>query len=211
MAKIAVVIPTIDGREDHYERCFNSYMDRTPGHEVTIFTARNHPTLGIAWQEGVEQINLDDFDYLHLTCDDVEILDGWIEPAIEAVEKGFIPAPYAINFDDTFISYGHPPGGGMEDWKPTTTTVSPFCKASWWKDIGPMIPLHMYTDDHFSHKARLAGYETRCRTGYRTRHHHAMERRGAGMEERARLVHDMHLYHRYLQNGTWPTLEECVR
>ena len=210
MSRIAIVIPTITGREYYYDICKNSYLSNTEGHDVDLFTSMDFPTLGISWQEGVDQVDLDDFDYLHLTCDDAEVFDGWADAAIECVEEGFVPAPMAHDIEGNVISYGHPPDGMMYDWKPTQTTVSPFCKSSWWEKIGPMIPLHYWTDDWFSYKARINGWETRCRTGYKTRHHHAMIGRGAGMDESTRLRYDMELYYRVVGGGLWPSKEEAI-
>jgi len=209
MTRLAVVVPTVTGREDHYDRCVASYYEHNAGHEVVVFTAKDHPTLGLAWQAGVESVPLDEFDYLHLTCDDIACEEGWLEPCIEAVEAGMLPAPYTMHEDGTYATFGHPPEGGLEDWKTTHTTVSPFCKAEWWEKLGPMIPLHYYTDDWFSHQGRKNGWPTACRLGFKLRHFHSMVRRGAGMTEQARLHYDCRLYSRVMSGGDWPTLEEA--
>lgn len=211
MSRVAVVIPTVTGREDHYERCKASYLRETDDHEIEIFTIIDEPTLGLAWQSGVELIDLSKFDYLHLTCDDIVCEPGWLAPCIEAVEAGYVPAPYTMHAAGEYATFGHPPDSvGLVDWKPTQTTVSPFCKAEWWEKLGPMIPLHYYTDDWFSYKARLAGIETRCRLGFKLRHFHSMVKRGAGMSERDRLVYDSGFYSRVINGGAWPTREEAT-
>ena len=186
---ISVVIPTVQGREEHLERCVDAYEHRTNAQIETIIV-RDEPTCGIAWQKGSE---LAGGYFLHFTADDLEPALGWDVRARRAAEDGIIPMPTIWNG----VS------GTLEPLGPNTTgcTRIPFCTMKQWEQIGPMIPLHYYTDNWFSHKAIQAGLLLRETHGYSFRHHWAMSARGAGMSQSERMVYDEHEFGRYLIEG----------
>lgn len=174
---IAVVIPTVKGREDHLDRCIRAYREHTD--DLRIYIEYDHPSCGSAWQAGAKRAA--GHDYLHLTADDLEPHEGWASPAIEAVDAGFIPAPLVFEPDGSLQSAGingwdvHL--GPYDDWMTVESTTVPFMSAEQWERIG-MIDLHYATDLWISWKGRREGWDTVIRTGMAFTHYNAMEGRG---------------------------------
>ena len=187
---ISIIVPTVDGREDHYERCVSAYENRTED-EFEIITIRNRATCGLAWQEGAEQAQ---GLYIHFTADDLEPALAWDIGAREIADAGKLPAP-TIFTRDTGIEerIGVQPDGFF--------TRIPFCTREQWEKIGPMIPIHYYTDNYFSWRGILAGYPTVLAPGYAFKHHWADPARGAGMTQNERLIFDANEYLHYQENG----------
>jgi hypothetical protein len=159
---ISVIVPTIDGREAHLSRCVAAYEATMRELEDTeILVVRNQPACGVAWQIGASRAAR---PYLHLTADDLVPHSGWWQAAVRAVDHGVIPAPLILG-----------PSGAVEEVGPETTgcTRIPFCSREQWNRIGPMIPLHYYTDNWFSFKARQAGYSIADVPEYACTHHWA--------------------------------------
>ena len=198
---ISIVIPTVPGREEFYERCVKAYREHTSG-EYEIVTEYDHPSVGLAWQAGAEKCR---GDYIHLTADDIEPRPGWHAPAVEAVRLGFIPAPQV--YDPSGMPQSHPlPGVVSPDWSPVQMSALPFCSRPQWEKIAPLLVCHYYTDDFFSWRAAQAGWRSRLRTGYSFTHWWAQHRRGAGMSEPERMRHDAGLYQearRRVEAGQW--------
>jgi len=186
---ISVVIPTVEGREEHYDHCADAYARRTV-QAFELITERDYPSVGLAWQAGAERAT---GDFIHLTCDDIEPHDDWATAAIEAVEQGFIPAPRVYGADGTPQSWPRQ-GQELTDWEPVYMTSLPFCSREQWQRITPLFTAHYYTDDFFSYRAALAGWEPRVRVGYDFTHYWAQHKRGAGMTEGDRMQHDGELY-----------------
>src|SRR6266702_3998347 len=90
MTRISIIIPTIKGREKHYQRCLLAYMITGGGFDLEIIPEFGHPTVGCAWQEGASKAS---GDYIHLTNDDCEPHAGWLAPVMEACDRGFLPGP----------------------------------------------------------------------------------------------------------------------
>lgn len=194
---VAVVIPTIQGREHWLERVEDAYRRTAP--DARIAVERNHPSCGAAWLHGAKWFETwlkDGFDYLHFGSDDLEPQDGWLEPAIEAVDAGFIPAPLVFHADGTLDSAGlvgfGQYRGSYEDWQLVEGTTVPFMTREMWERIG-MIPVHYTSDLWVSTIGRKHGWETAIRTGMRFTHHVAPEGRdysrvNADTQEYMRLV-----------------------
>jgi hypothetical protein len=174
---VRVVVPTVDGREAHLQRCLAAYERTAPGAEVIV--ERDHPSCGAAWLAGATG----EFDCLHLTADDLEPHDGWLQVAMETVDAGYIPAPLV-----------HHPGGELEsaglldfgcyrgphaDWQLIEGTTVPFLTRAMWERIG-MIDVHYCTDLWVSTIGRRYGWETVIRTGMRFTHHTASAGRNYG-------------------------------
>lgn len=187
---ISIVVPTVDGREEHYARCLKAYEDHTED-EFEIITIRNRPTCGLAWQEGADQAQ---GLYLHFSADDLEPFVGWDIEARDTCERGYLPAP-TIYTKDTGVEelMGVTPDGFF--------SRIPFCMMEQWAEIGPMIPIHYFTDNYFSWRGAQAGYPTVLAAGYDFRHHWADPARGAGMTQNERLIHDSMQYTHYKAVG----------
>lgn len=172
MADVVIVVPTIPGREADLERCLASYKRTAP--DARVIVERGHSCVGDGWRAGAEKAG--DFDYLHLTNDDIEAHDGWLEPAIEAVDQGKIPAPLVYGPSGSLDSAGLQGFGQYRgphhDWMRIGGTTIPFMNRAMWEQIG-MVPIHYCADLWVSAKGRLKGYETVIRTGMCFSHHEA--------------------------------------
>jgi hypothetical protein len=183
MARVAVVIPTIDGREEDLYRCVQAYDRTMPEGSLRYYIEHGHPSCGEAWIAGAEKACKDGFDYLHLTADDLEPHPGWLPHAVEAVDKGYIPAPLVYHPSGELESAGLQGFGcytGLHaDWGYVEGTTVPFLAREMWDRIG-MIPTHYCTDLWVSARGRDFGYETVVRTGMRFTHHTAQAGRNYG-------------------------------
>lgn len=172
--KVAVIVPTIAGREDFLELCLDAYERTAP--DATVVVVKDEPTCGIAWAKGADHVG--DFDYLHLTADDLEPQDDWLQAAVETVDAGYIPAPLVLLTDGTLQSAGLQGfdvyTGSYADWQLVEGTTVPFVSREMWNKIG-MIDTQYCTDLWVSRIGRMrGGWETVIRTPIQFVHHNAM-------------------------------------
>lgn len=203
LPKISVIIPTVEGREDHLLRCTTAYGAHALGsYDLELIVVHDRPSVGAGWQDGLEKVT---GDFIHLTADDIEPCHGWHAPAIEAVEKGFLPAPQV--YDPNGFPQSHPlPGRVAPDWTEVHMTSLPFCSTGQMGHIAPLFTAHYFTDDFFSWRGMNAGYGRRLRTGYAFVHYWAQHKRGAGMPEPQRMQHDERLFaeaRKKVEDGQW--------
>ena len=176
MPELAIVIPTISGREHWLERCLSAYERTTPDFYVAE-VVKDEPTCGRAWNLGLNRAlnRAPGVSYVHFTADDVEPLDGWYEAAVESVRRDELPAPRILNPDGTLQSCGdqfeHPDGTEAE------LARIPFATVAQMRCIGPIIETHYYTDNYFSFRGRACGYPSRVNRRYSFVHHFAQEGR----------------------------------
>jgi hypothetical protein len=189
---ISIVIPTVTGRESYLANCIASYESRTCT-EFEMIVETDHPTVGLAWQAGAEKA---EGEFIHLTNDDLEPRDGWSEPAIEAIGRGYLPAPqvYGVAGDPQA-----PPAWGslIPDWTPLNpphAAVVPFISREMWEKVYPLFTAHYYTDNFITARVRMAGWPCVVRSGYAFTNHWAQHKRGAGMSESERMKYDLGLY-----------------
>jgi hypothetical protein len=176
---VAVVIPTIAGREAHLRRCLEAHRDTAP--DATLIVERDHRSCGAAWIAGAARAP--SFDYVHFTADDLEPHPGWFEVALETVQAGHIPAPLVYHPDGELESAGlwgfGCYNGPRADWQLVEGTTVPFLTREMWEAIG-MIDVHYCSDLWVSTIGRRHGWETAIRTGMRFTHHTAQEGRDYG-------------------------------
>lgn len=199
---ISVVIPTIGGREDHYQRCAAAYRERTSA-PLEIITETGHPACGLAWQAGASRAQ---GDYIHLTCDDLEPLPGWDTAAVQTADAGFLPAPRVADARTGQLQSRPAWGQEFADGTDTGVTVIPFLTREQWTAVQPLFTGHYYTDDFISDRARSAGWPPAMCNGYSFLHHWAQHKRGAGMTETDRMYYDEGRYHQALAMvaaGNW--------
>lgn len=190
--KVAVVIPTIDGREPDLARCAQAYTRTSPlGGELALYVEHDHPSCGAAWLAGAEKAQADGFDYIHFTADDLEPHPDWLPVAVETVDKGHIPAPLVFHPTGELESAGLLGFGqytdSYADWQLIDGTTVPFLTAEMWEAI-VMAPsfaqtmgrTHYCTDLMVSVAGRRSGWETVIRTGMRFTHHTAPAGRNYG-------------------------------
>jgi hypothetical protein len=171
--RLAIVIPTIDGREDYLACCLDAYQRTAP--DAQMIVERDHPSCGAGWIAGAAKAA--DFELLHFGADDLEPHDGWLDVAVETVEAGYIPAPLVFNVDGTLDSAGlaGPQGqyrGPYVDWQLVEGTTVPFLTRQMWETIG-MVDVHYCSDLWVSTVGRRHGWETVIRPGMRFTHHAA--------------------------------------
>jgi hypothetical protein len=183
--KITVVIPTVTGREADLARCLDAYHERSV-HDIEVVTFLDLPTCAEGWNAGAAQA---DGDYLHFSADDLEPHEGWDAAAIGAVELGVLPAPRIVNPAGK-LDYCGEHGTELPDWAPVQMSVIPFMPMSLWAQIGPVPPIHYFSDNYVSWRAAKAGWPTVVRRGFEFTHHWAQPRRGAGMTYEQRMAHD---------------------
>ena len=187
--KISVVVPTITGREDHYARCVAAY-ERTLGDWLDLITVKDQPTCGVAWNIGAAQAK---GDYIHFSADDLEPHDGWDIHALKAADSGWFPAPRIVNPNGD-LDYCGIHGFEMDEGSKVDMSVIPFMSAKVWEDIGPSLPIHYFSDNYLSFRAKQAGLEVRVARGFAFTHHWADVGRGAGMSYAGRMEHDRGLF-----------------
>jgi hypothetical protein len=190
---LAIVVPTIPGREAHLARCLDAYERTAP--DARVLVEHDHPSCGAAWLAGAAAAG--DFDCVHFSADDLEPHDSWLEVALETVDAGYIPAPLVFNADGSLDSAGLAGFGQYRgphvDWQLVEGTTVPFLTRAMWEAIG-MIDVHYCTDLWVSTIGRRHGWETAIRTGMRFTHHTAQAGRN-----HARAGDDTHRYLRAVE------------
>jgi hypothetical protein len=198
-ATVAVVVPTIEGREELLNGCLDAYGETCPSFvDLNLIVVRDKPTCGIAWQEGAEIAVAEGCDYLHFSADDLEPLGGWVEAALWMADQGrAIPAPRLVGRSGVLQSCGDPARAiEMSNGTEVQFSAVPFLRREWWTDyVDPMLPTHYYTDNWVSFKARLlGGVPSVVARDYSFIHHFAEPGRGAGMSYEARMANDHAAY-----------------
>jgi hypothetical protein len=136
---ISIIIPTVPGREDHYERCLAAYHERTGPVRLEIITEVDHATVGLAWQAGAEKAT---GDYIHLTCDDLEPLDGWDVAAVKASDAGVVPAPRVTDARTGQLQSWPAWGREHDDGTDAGFSAIPFLSRAMWEVVRPLFTGH---------------------------------------------------------------------
>ena len=137
---ISIVIPTIPGREEHYGRNLAAYVARTHV-PFEIIKEYDHPSVGLAWQAGAERAK---GSYIALSCDDLEIQEGWDAAAMACCDSGRFPAPRVVNAATGAVESR--PQWGVETPEGTDTGISvvPFMSRAQYEKIAPFFTAHYY-------------------------------------------------------------------
>ena len=199
---ISIIIPTVTGREDHYERCRNAYTE-TAVHDLELITETDHATVGLAWQAGASRAS---GEYIHFTCDDLEALPGWDTAAVSASDSGFVPAPKVTDARTGALQSWPVWGIEHKDGIHVDFSAVPFLSRKMWEAVQPLFTGHYYTDNFISYRAKASGWPSVFFNGYAFRHHWAQHRRGAGMGQDERLAYDCNLYNQavaMIGKGEW--------
>lgn len=163
---LEIVLPTVAGREESLERCIEAYR-RTSPPDTVIHVIRDEPTCGAAWNAGLEKVR---GEFVHFSADDLEPHAGWLAAALAIVHSGALPAPRVLNADGSLQSCGDVVE--LPDGAPTTFSRIPFLPTAIARGIFPISPIHYYTDNIVSDRARALGLEPRVARGYLFTHHH---------------------------------------
>jgi glycosyltransferase involved in cell wall biosynthesis len=169
--KLSVVIPTVASRALSFERTVDAYAKFSP-EGVELIVIRDKPTCGIAWNAGVL---LATGDYIHLTADDIEPHEGWLEAGIASLDRGELPAARVLHGDGSLQSCGDELD--REDGFVTEISRIPFLTRELVDAIFPIPPIHYYTDNIISDRARALGWPTVVNRSYQFTHYLASEGR----------------------------------
>ena len=135
---ISIIIPTVTGREDHYERCLAAYQDRTAAGSE-IITETDHATVGLAWQAGAERAT---GDYIHFSSDDLEAMDGWDVAAVQASDAGIVPAPRVTDARTGQLQSWPAWGREHDDGTDAGFSAIPFLSRAMWEVVQPLFTGH---------------------------------------------------------------------
>ena len=196
---ISIVIPTVDGREEHLERCINSYENNTFS-DYELIVVHNQKTCGEAWDLGSNDAK---GDFIHFTADDLECHKGWDIAAKVATAINAMPHPRCYRVDGTLDDRY----GGANDLIDVPMTTIPFMTMEMWKKIKSSVSgdevfmkLHYYSDDWISWLAHQNEINIVSRHGYDFIHYIAQVRRGAGMLESERMGFDQTVFEQAKNN-----------
>lgn len=170
--RVAVVVPTLHGRKDLFQRCLVS-LTRTlpPWPHAELYPIYNAPTAGHAWQQGGNRAAAAGFDYLFLAADDIELRPGWFEAAREKLDRRQLPCPVVYNANGSLQSCGAHWDGFKPDGSPAPSSVLAFLNRELWEAVQPLAPFQRYVDLWISERAAAAGYELVVCRGYEFTHH----------------------------------------
>jgi hypothetical protein len=200
---ISVIIPTIEGREEYLAQCIAAYEKHAEdAYDLDLIVEHGHPSCGAGWQAGLDRVK---GEFIHLSDDDIVPQPGWHSPAIEAVRLGFLPAPQVC--DPNGYPQSHPQEGVLgADWTPVHMSALPFTSRAQMDKITPLFTAHYFSDDFISWRGARAGWPCVLRSGYAFVHWWAQHKRGAGMTQEQRMLHDRGLFEeamRRVEAGEW--------
>lgn len=174
---LTIVIPTISVRAEWLDRCVKAYRKTLRAEEVLhrtqILVIKDRPSCGIAWNEGLAEA---EGQYIQLSADDLEPLDGWLAPAIRSVERGELPAARILNSDGTLQSCGSDDQEHAEGEEAAVARI-PFASREQFAAIGSMMEEQYMGDYWFSHRGRECGFPSKVVRDYSFVHHYAQEGR----------------------------------
>ena len=172
---LSLIVPTIDGREYLLEQTIGRLAEVTkadfPDDDVELIVVENHPTIGEAWNAGMEDAI---GRYVWLGADDALMAPEALAYGADAAGARAWPSPRITNPDGTLHSCGTLGGGMLMDECETGTRcyASPFplFLRSEWTNIGPCLPIHYYADDYLGWRATSAGFPVMVIRGYEIQH-----------------------------------------
>lgn len=166
MPQIAVVLPTISGREESLARAIAAYEDTLRGISHEIIVVKDEPTWPTACNMGYSKAKA---DVIHFTADDLEPLPGWHQDVLPWLESNDeLPAGKVLNYSAAGDFDNHADGA---DQALVWFTRLPILRRDQWERIGSWPDLYHYADIWLSEKARRLGIETRMFYSYAFVHH----------------------------------------
>lgn len=150
---VAVVIPTVPGREEELDRAETAFMmDAASGeYTVRVYVETGHASVGSGWNAGVDRILSRRVlpEFVLLSNDDVHPHAGWFAAARRVSDQGGTPCPVCYRPDGSVESGGvfgrSLPSGSATDWTPLC-----FFRLDEWKRFGPLPSIHYWSDNAFS-------------------------------------------------------------
>lgn len=181
MTRVAVVIPTVDGRGDTLAKAVASHAHPKVG---AVHVLQGYPTCGAAWNAGA-LLALADREVTHVlfSADDLVAAAGWLSAAVVATDfaPNYLPAPRLYNVDGSrWDSDGAP---GAEVAFPRV----PFLPRDLVMRLLPIPPLHYYSDCWVGARAHDFGWKVVVHAGFDFVHSWAPEGRIHDSEPDRRL------------------------
>jgi hypothetical protein len=169
---LSIVIPTIRGREHWLEQTLTAFAGTTKvPYEVLI--ELDHEVCGMAWNAGIERAQ---GEYVLIAADDLTPSSGWFEAGKSVVDEGSLPSALILNPDGTVQSCGDKTYRVADGTRASIARI-PFASLEQMQFIAPILEIHYATDNWFSHRGRLNGWESVICTDFCFTHHFAMEGR----------------------------------
>ncbi len=140
LEQLAVIVPTVQGRERQLARCYGAYRLTAP--EARIVTVPGFKTCGEAWNFGaaLARETWADLRWLHFSADDLVPEPGWHAEALHFADRGTPPAPVLLNEDGSVWAGCEQPGSDAAFPRVPLLTVAQ------WDELGPVPPIHYYSD-----------------------------------------------------------------
>ena len=144
--ELAVIIPTIDGRERELARTLSAYRMTVPLAKVII--CRGFPACGPAWNWGAERAlgQHRGLRLLHFGADDLVPQPGWTAEAFDLAAVGVFPGARLLNDDGSVWNHFEPAGSYARFPRVPLLTVEA------WAELGPVPPVHYWTDLYLARK-----------------------------------------------------------
>lgn len=168
--RLAIIIPTVAGRELYLDRCIQSFKDTATAPQ-SIKVIRGHPACGEAWNDGWRRFARDTtFHYLPkpthylFAADDLLATDGWFDAALATLSNLTIPAAVTLGEDGESQNLDGPAGAEVP------FSRVPLLSHAQAERIFPVPPLHYYSDVWIGDKARSLGYRFVMQYGFRFVH-----------------------------------------
>lgn len=159
---IAVVIPTVSGREDVLGKSVASHA----GGAGALHVLKGFATCGAAWNAGA-LLALADERVTHVLfgADDLVALPGWDRAALASIDQGFLPNAILRDEAGQFwnVQDGQP---GAECAFPRV----PFLPVDLLRRMLPVPPIHYYSDCWVGSRASDLGWRTRVTAGFEFTH-----------------------------------------
>lgn len=165
--RLAVVIPTISGREELLVACVASVLRTSP---ARVYVVEGSPSCGEGWQWGGDSAVRDGHDHLMLAADDIELKEGWWQACVAKLERRELPSAVVLNPDGTLQSCGGYWDGEYPDGALTHGTILPFLNLELWQACQPVAPFPHYCDVWISERAVAIGYQPVVCDGFRFVH-----------------------------------------
>lgn len=183
VARIDLIVPTIDGREASLTRCVDSFQAHTA--DLNVIVVPESKTCGWGWRQGLVASQA---PYVALVADDLQcISDEWAGVCVETADRGLLPCPRVWQPDGGIESQGgdmyalgHVLARHRKDRAACDFTTVPFMSRGQAERIG-MIDTQYACDVWVSYRGRQLGLETVLRHGYDLVHYQEQAGRGAGM------------------------------
>ncbi len=181
---LSVVIPTITGREESFEKILAAYQTTLADVSHEIVVVKDEPNWPSACNAGYHQTT---GEIVHFTADDLEPVPGWHQEAVQLLEvEDVLPAGYVWNHVYEGPAADNDGAPGELTW----FTRVPIMRRDQWERIGRWPNMDLFADVWLSEKARGLGIETKLVETYRFVHHWSQVNRFSTDDDRVQRANE---------------------